>query len=391
VTASPPTLTVASYNVRKAIGTDRRRNPQRVLDVLHELDGDVVALQEADKRFGGRGAAVPHELIDDHGLYKPVYLGVKHRRPLEKARKHVDALLRINTRNMGWHGNAILVKRDVGVLDCAALELPTFEPRGAVMAELLVRDEPIRIIGMHLDLSGLWRRRQIRSILDAIARRPQRMPTVLMGDTNEWRDVAGCLKELEPDFHIAPTGPSFHARHPVAALDRIIVHKDLNIEAAGVHMSAAARRASDHLPIWARLSLSRLFGSEAQMTNSIYRLLAWAIENRSPVFCTYDGHSREVCPIILGHTEGEPKALVWQFGGESSEGRLGWKCFRVSAIKDIQLVDGEWKAGSRHQQDQNCVRIVDYDANPASPYDPTGSLGGLSGMPQPKPASASSA
>ena len=39
-----------------------------------------------------------------------------------------------------------------------------------------------------------------------------------------------------------------------AALDRIIVHKDLNIEAAGVHMSAIARRASDHLPIWARLS-----------------------------------------------------------------------------------------------------------------------------------------
>jgi endonuclease/exonuclease/phosphatase family metal-dependent hydrolase len=40
----------------------------------------------------------------------------------------------------------------------------------------------------------------------------------------------------------------------VAALDRIIVHKDLNIEAAGVHMSSAARRASDHLPIWARVS-----------------------------------------------------------------------------------------------------------------------------------------
>ena len=53
---------------------------------------------------------------------------------------------------------------------------------------------------------------------------------------------------------IAPTGPSFHSRHPVAALDRIIVDKDLRIDAAGVHMSPSARRASDHLPIWARLS-----------------------------------------------------------------------------------------------------------------------------------------
>ena len=122
------------------------------------------------------------------------------------------------------------------------------------MAELLIGDKPLRVIGMHLDLSGLWRRRQLRSILEAIGQRQQKMPTVLMGDTNEWRTIASCLNELEPEFRIAPTGPSFHARHPVAQLDRIIVHKDLNIEAAGVHMSAAARRASDHLPIWARVS-----------------------------------------------------------------------------------------------------------------------------------------
>jgi endonuclease/exonuclease/phosphatase family metal-dependent hydrolase len=250
------TLTVASYNVRKAIGTDRRRDPQRVLDVLHEIDADIVALQEADKRFGGRAAAVPHELIDEHGLYRPVHFGVKHKRVLDRVPggDRVDALLKIKTRNIGWHGNAILVKRHIGVIDCAALEIPMFEPRGAVMAELLVGDEPLRVIGMHLDLSGLWRRRQIRSILDAIAARPQKMPTILMGDTNEWRDAAGCLNDFRPAYRIAPTGPSFHSRHPVAALDRIIVHKDMTIEAAGVHMSPASRRASDHLPIWARLS-----------------------------------------------------------------------------------------------------------------------------------------
>jgi endonuclease/exonuclease/phosphatase family metal-dependent hydrolase len=168
--------------------------------------------------------------------------------------RHVDALLRINTRNIGWHGNAILVKRHIGVLDCAALDIPMFEPRGAVMAELMIGDEPLRVVGMHLDLSGLWRRRQIRSILEAIARRPQKMRTILMGDTNEWRDAAGCLKDFRGSYRVAATGPSFHSRHPIAALDRIIVDKDLNIEAAGVHMSSAARRASDHLPIWARVS-----------------------------------------------------------------------------------------------------------------------------------------
>ena len=254
---SSPTIIVASYNMRKAVGLDRRRDPRRVLDVLQEIDADVVALQEADKRIGGRGSAVPHELIDEHGMYKPVHLGVRHRRPLEKARRHAERILKVDTRNIGWHGNAILVKRDVGILDCQALDLPTLEPRGAVMAELLFPgDMPLRVIGLHLDISGLWRRRQMRAILDAVERRPQRMPTVLMGDTNEWRTAAGCLKELNGSYRIAPTGPSFHSRRPIAPLDRIIVDERLAIDAAGVHASASARRASDHLPVWARVSLA---------------------------------------------------------------------------------------------------------------------------------------
>ena len=240
--------------MHKAVGLDGRRDPHRVLRVLQEIDADMVALQEADRRVGGRASTVPHELIDSHGMYKPVHFGVRHKRTLEGVRKHADRLLKVDTRNIGWHGNAILVKHHVGVLDCAALDLPTLEPRGAVIAELLIGDRPLRVVGMHLDLSGLWRRRQMRAILDAIQRRPHKMPTVLMGDTNEWRTEGGCLRDLNGEFQIAPTGPSFHARHPVAALDRIIVHKDLSIEAAGVHMSPAARRASDHLPIWARLS-----------------------------------------------------------------------------------------------------------------------------------------
>lgn len=250
-----PTITVASYNMRKAIGLDRRRDPRRVLDVLHEIDADVVALQEADKRVGGRGAAVPHELFDRHSHYRPVSFGVRHKRMFDSARKHADRLLKLDTRNLGWHGNAILVKDHVGVLDCAALDLPTLEPRGAVMAELMIGDRPFRVIGLHLDLSGLWRRRQMRAILEAISRRPQKMPTVLMGDTNEWRAASGFLKELNGCYRIAPTGPSFHSRRPIAPLDRIIVDEQMCIEAAGVHASPSARRASDHLPIWARLAL----------------------------------------------------------------------------------------------------------------------------------------
>ncbi len=252
-----PTITVASYNMRKAIGTDRRRRPGRVLEVINEIDADVIALQEADKRFGGRGSAVPHDLISGKSGYKPVVFGVSHSRLLQRIPygHHAERLLKLETRNIGWHGNALLVKNHIDVLDVAVLDLPMLEPRGAVMAELLINDRPIRMIGMHLDLSGLWRRRQMRAILDHIAERPQSMPTVLMGDTNEWRVAAGCLKDLGDKYRLAPTGPSFHSRRPVAALDRIIVDTDLRIDAAGVHHSEAARRASDHLPVWARLGM----------------------------------------------------------------------------------------------------------------------------------------
>lgn len=38
-------LRLASYNVHRAIGRDRRCEPQRILDVIREIDPDVVALQ----------------------------------------------------------------------------------------------------------------------------------------------------------------------------------------------------------------------------------------------------------------------------------------------------------------------------------------------------------
>ena len=254
---SAPTITVASYNMRKAIGTDRRRRPDRVLHVLQQIDADVVALQEADKRFGTRASAVPHELIDGHGLYKPVELGVSHSRLAHAFPfgERIESRLGLATRNLGWHGNALLVKHDVEVLDVDALHLPTLEPRGAVMAELNIRGSELRVIGMHLDLSGLWRRRQIRAILSHLAKRHRSMPTVLMGDTNEWRAAGGCLGEFGEGFRVAPTGPSFHSRRPVASLDRILVSESLRIDAAGVHASPESRKASDHLPVWARLGL----------------------------------------------------------------------------------------------------------------------------------------
>lgn len=232
----PSILTVASYNIHKAIGLDRRRRPERIIEVLGEIGADIVALQEADRRFGSRAAAVPPHMLADHSDYRPVSFDVR-------------------AGSIGWHGNALLVRRDVEVLRHATLVIPALEPRGAVMADLRVGGYDVRVVGMHLDLSGLWRRRQARAILTHVAGAGERMPTVMMGDLNEWSMAAGCLRDFGHDHHFADTGPSFHVRHPVARLDRIMLSRGIGVEACGVHQSATARTASDHLPVWARLRL----------------------------------------------------------------------------------------------------------------------------------------
>lgn len=226
-------IRVASYNMRKGIGTDRRRDPARTLAVLREVGADVVALQECDRRIGERSSVLPAAELEAEGWH-PV--------PLNR-RVH----------SLGWHGNALLVRDGVAVIDAHALDLPTLEPRGAVMADLSVNGRALRVVGMHLDLSGLWRRRQLRAILAAVHRdeRPGGA-AVMLGDMNQWSD-RGCLSEFGPQHRLVPTGPSFHARRPVASLDRIVVTGEVGVGSAAVHRSATARVASDHLPVWADL------------------------------------------------------------------------------------------------------------------------------------------
>lgn len=231
----PKTLKVASYNMRKAIGTDRRRRPERILEVLVEIDADIVALQEADRRFGTRAAVLTPHLLAEHSDYQAVPVAVR-------------------AASMGWHGNVLLVRRAAEILDAQPIVLPALEPRGAVRADLRLGGASVRVVGMHLDLSGLWRRKQAKAVLDHLAEAGDAMPSVMMGDLNEWRPTAGCLQDFSRAHAIAPTGPSYHARRPVGRLDRIMVGPGLRILDCGVHASAAARVASDHLPIWATLA-----------------------------------------------------------------------------------------------------------------------------------------
>lgn len=229
-------IKVASYNIHKGVGLDRQRSPERILDILREIDADIVALQEADRRFGEREAVLPLHLLNRTD-WRPVEFGMR-------------------AQSLGWHGNAILIRRSAQLVDCEPIHIPSLEPRGSVMADVRTAMGMIRVVGMHLDLSGLWRRRQATAIMTHVDSCTHRHPAVLMGDLNEWTAAAGCLRDFARDYTMAATGPSFHARRPVGRLDRIMASQELRIVDCGVHASAAARKASDHLPIWAALELA---------------------------------------------------------------------------------------------------------------------------------------
>lgn len=229
------TIRVASYNIHKAIGLDRMRRPDRVLEVLNELDADVIALQEADRRIGTRASAIPIDLIEKKSPYKPVLID---NRPA----------------SLGWHGNAILVRKEHEIIHGEPLFLPTLEPRGAMLADLRVKGHDLRIVGMHLDLSGLYRRRQAKALIDHLGERTRQLPSILMGDLNEWMASSGALREFERHHRCAACGPSFHTRRPVATLDRIFISDHFDVADSGVHQSVTALRASDHLPVWASIA-----------------------------------------------------------------------------------------------------------------------------------------
>lgn len=230
-------LVVASYNVHKCVGTDGRFDPARIMSVIGEIAPDVIALQEADMRFGEKAG-----LLDLHRLQHETGL--------------VPVPVRARPKSHGWHGNVLLF-REGAVRDVHQVALPGLEPRGALVAEIdLLRGGSLRVIAAHLGLTRRARLQQADTLMEIMAGRDDG-PTLLMGDFNEWRLGNGsALRRFEAVCGpLPPPLPSFPARMPVLSLDRIIANRQGLIDEIAVHDTPLARTASDHLPIAARIDL----------------------------------------------------------------------------------------------------------------------------------------
>lgn len=233
-------IKIASYNIHKCVGIDKKFNPSRIADVIKEINPDIISLQETDKRFGNRQG-----LLDLNYIYKST--GLKP-----------TPLFSTKPQSHGWHGNLLLF-RHFKLTHLRQITLPKVEPRGAILAQFEINNKALLIVSAHLGLLKHTRNLQLKHILKLLEKYSA-IPTILMGDFNEWRKGSqSSLRCLEKKFIISDQAiATFPAPFPILPLDRIFYNPPHLISNIEPHDSLLARKASDHLPLKADLNLAAL-------------------------------------------------------------------------------------------------------------------------------------
>jgi endonuclease/exonuclease/phosphatase family metal-dependent hydrolase len=227
-------FTVATYNVHRWQGLDgvRAPDPARAGFVISELGADVVALQEVLRPFDEPDPL--EQLAEALQLHLAFVTTRVHRR--------------------GEIGNAILSRWPITSVFSLDLSFSRVERRSAVAVQFSSAECTLAVVATHLALVDRTRRRQVTSILQ----HPQLQGAVLLaGDLNAWRRCEA-TRTLERELVVGQEPVlwprSFPAARPMLALDRIYA-RGAELMQISVHDSAAARRASDHLPVVAQVRI----------------------------------------------------------------------------------------------------------------------------------------
>jgi endonuclease/exonuclease/phosphatase family metal-dependent hydrolase len=224
---------VATYNIHSCIGVDGRMDAARIASVIDEIGPDILALQEVDASLHPAGFLDQWEWL------------------ARRLKLHCIPGISLRTHRKSF-GNALFT-REPPLRSCLHdISIPRREPRGAIEADLLFEGRLLRVIATHLGLRRDERRQQASMIAAKLARDTSPAATLLLADLNEWRPSPKVLG-LAPLFQAGPSPRSFPARRPMLALDRILAAGPIRLEQLRAHISAAARIASDHLPLRAEL------------------------------------------------------------------------------------------------------------------------------------------
>ena len=228
---------VASYNIHRCIGVDKRYDPERIIQVMHELQVDIIGLQEVDCQYFLKDGTDQVDLFKDATGFHAID-GVTLQR------------------EDGRFGNLLLTRWPVLKVRRIDLSFPRRVSRGAIDVDLNIKGQPVRLIVAHLGLSGAERRYQIKRLREAVTGNHNGGVEVMFGDFNEWFPKSRSLSSLHQYFGKPPTFRTFPSRFPVLALDRIWVRPYDALIHLQPHISPLSRIASDHLPLKGDIALT---------------------------------------------------------------------------------------------------------------------------------------
>jgi endonuclease/exonuclease/phosphatase family metal-dependent hydrolase len=239
-----PKLRIATYNIHKCVGLDRKFSPERIADVIRELDADIVALQEVLSH-----SRLQHR--DHQADYIAHSLGMEFRLGENRQIRGGD------------YGNVVLSRLPIVSHENFDISVTKYEPRGCLRTEIEVNSHHrLHFMNLHMGTSFFERRKQVHKLLAShVLDRPEFVGRrIVAGDFNEW--VNGLTTKLfksnfqsvDPKLHLGKTR-TFPGILPILHLDHVYFDDRYRLTEAYVHRSRRALVASDHLPIVAEFEV----------------------------------------------------------------------------------------------------------------------------------------
>ena len=247
-------IKVVTYNIHRAIGIDRKFAPERIIDILKALDGDVVLLQEVDNGVPRSNELNLAKVLAEGCGYDHYALG--HNVTLKK----------------GHYGNATLSRFPIHKQSNIDLTIDNKKKRGCQYTKLRISDSKtdiqfLEVFNLHLGLSAKERQKQAGKLYKSkeFTRIDNHQPCIVGGDFNDWRSMLRALFIIGKDFQCATdrtsmrgseialkTYPSFSPR---GALDRIYYRGKIQCSDMSSTKMRIAKVASDHLPVVATFEI----------------------------------------------------------------------------------------------------------------------------------------
>jgi endonuclease/exonuclease/phosphatase family metal-dependent hydrolase len=238
-------IRIATYNVHKCRGMDRRTKPLRIAEIVSDLDADVVCLQEVmDLQDGDPEHDQARTILRHLQGYEPVF---------GETRKHLG----------GPYGNLTLSRFPVRLWRNYDLTWRKRERRGCLRTDLEVGAEALlHVFNVHLGTGFIERRRQGTRMLgsDVLGDEALSGARIVVGDFNEWtRGLASRLMAGEFDSvdmrAYSRYGRTYPGLAPVLHLDHFYYDRQLKLKGFSLCRSRLALLASDHLPLVADFEL----------------------------------------------------------------------------------------------------------------------------------------